>query len=185
MRARIGFPVVCLVSSAVLLHPSSFLRADGGTLCLLERANGYQVAVFTSPTPLRAGPVDISVLVQNPSTGEQVPGARVVLRLRRHEATGPLLEYEATTEAATNKLFHAAKFDLPEPGRWDIEVRIEGPFGPARIRCEVEAAGPLPRWLEVWPWVGWPALAILLFCVHQWLVRRRAHPPVVTSGQSS
>ena len=63
-------------------------RADGGTLCLLERANGYQVAVFTSPTPLRAGPVDISVLVQDTSTREQVPGARVVIRLRRREATG-------------------------------------------------------------------------------------------------
>src|SRR5215467_12956482 len=110
MRARIGFPVVCLVSSAVLLHPSSFLRADGGTLCLLERAGGYQVAVFTAPTPLRAGPVDVSILVQNAQTGEQLPATRVVVWLRPRDANVPPLQHEATTEAATNKLFHAAKF---------------------------------------------------------------------------
>src|SRR4051812_34239338 len=147
--------VLRLSSLCLLVLCPCLARADGGTLCLLERANGYQVAVFTSPTPLRAGLVDVSVLVQDASTGEQGPTARVVVRLRRSGHAGPSLDYEATTEAATNKLFHAATFDLPEPGRWDVEVRIDGPFGPVRVRCEVEAAGPLPRWLEVWPWVGW------------------------------
>jgi hypothetical protein len=183
MTGTTRFPVVFLFCSSFILHPSSFLKADGGTLCLLERAGGYQVAVFTSPTPLRAGPVDVSILVQNASTREQVPGARVVVRLKRHGTTGPTLEYEATTEAATNKLFRAANLDLPEAGRWDIEIRIDGPFGPAGVKCEVEAAGPLPRWLEVWPWVGWPALAILLFCVHQRLVRRRVRSPVAASDE--
>src|SRR5438270_5793134 len=140
MIGTIRFPVVCVFVSSFLLPPSSFLRADGGTLCLLERAGGYQVAVFTSPTPLRAGPIDVSVLVQDASTREQVPRARVVVRMKRHGTTEPALEYEATTEAATNKLFHAAKFDLPESGHWDIEVRIDGPFGPARVKCEAEAA---------------------------------------------
>jgi hypothetical protein len=181
MIATIRFPVVCVFVLSLILPPSSFLRADGGTLCLLERVGGYQVAIFTSPTPLRAGPVDVSILVQDASTRERVPGARVVVRLKRHGTTEPALEYEATTEAATNKLFHAAKFDLPESGHWDIEVRVDGSLGPARVRCEVEAAGPLPRWLEVWPWVGWPVLAILLFGVHQRLVRRRARSPVVAS----
>src|SRR3954447_18384268 len=102
MIGTIRFPVVCVFVSSFILHPSSFLRADGGTLCLLERAGGYQVAVFSSPTPLRAGPVDISVLVQNASTGEQVPGAQVAVQLKQSGATGPLLEYRATTEAATN-----------------------------------------------------------------------------------
>ena len=152
-------------------------------MCLLELVGGYQVAVFTAPTPLRAGPVDISVLVQNASTGEQVPGARVIVRLKQPGATGPLLEHRATTEAATNKLFHAAKFDLLDPGRWEVEVRIDGPLGTASVRCELEAAGPLPRWLEVWPWIGWPALVILLFCVHQRLVRRRGRLPTATTDK--
>src|SRR5262249_22638021 len=117
VRAAMRIPVIFIFVSSFILHPSSLLKADGGTLCLLERAGGYRVAVFSAPTPLRAGPVDISVLVQHASTGEQVPGARVTVRLKQPGTTGSLLEYRATTEAATNKLFHAAKFDLPEPGR--------------------------------------------------------------------
>jgi hypothetical protein len=158
---------------ALILLGSSPARADGGTLCLVERAGPYQVAVFTAPTPLRAGPVDVSVLVQDAATGAHVPAARVTIRLTPAGRRGPVLEYPATEEAATNKLFRAAVFELPSAGRWEVEVRVEGPGGAARVRCEVEAGEPLPRWLTLWPWVGWPALAIGLFAVHQALARRR------------
>jgi hypothetical protein len=163
-----------LVSSFTLL-PSSFVRADGGAVRLRQRAGGYQVAVFTSPTPFRAGPVDISVLVQDAATGECVPEAQVAVRLTA-PGTGRILEYPATTEAATNRLFHAAVFQLPEPGWWDVEVAVEGPHGPAVVRFEVEADEPLPRWLELWPWFTWPALVVALFGVHRVLVRWKAPP---------
>jgi hypothetical protein len=77
------------------------------------------------------------------------------------------LEYPATTEAATNKLFRAALFELPEPGRWALEVEVQGSHGLAVIGGELDAAEPLPRWRELWPWIGWPALAIVLFGIHQ------------------
>jgi hypothetical protein len=32
---------------------------------------------------------------------------------------------------------------------------------------------PLPRWLELWPWFTWPALAVGLFGLHRLLVQRR------------
>jgi hypothetical protein len=147
-------------------------RADGGTVRLRERAGAYQVTVFTAPTPLRAGPVDVSVLVQDAATGECVPEARVTVRLTAR-GSGEVLEYPATAEAATNKLLRAAVFQLPEPGWWDVEVAVEGPHGPAVVRFGVEADEPLPRWLELWPWFSWPALAVALFSLHQVLVRRR------------
>ncbi len=165
-----------LLASSFILHPSSFLRADGGTVRLSQRAGGYQVTVFTAPTPLRTGPVDVSVLVQDADTGQALPGAEVTVRVapagRGHTAT----VYPATTEAATNKLLRAALFELPEAGRWELEVAVQGPLGPARVRCEVEAAEPAPRWPEFWPWAAWPVLVILLFGVHQLLVRRAARP---------
>ena len=40
----------------------------------------FQITVFTAPTPFRAGPVDISVFVQDPLTGELIPEARVTVR---------------------------------------------------------------------------------------------------------
>jgi hypothetical protein len=161
-----------VVISSFILHPSSFLMADGGAVRLRERAGNYQVAVFTSPTPFRAGPVDVSVLVQDAATGEPVPQARVTVRLTER-ASGRVLEYPATSEAAVNKLLRAAVFQLPEPGWWDVDVAVEGPHGPAVIRFAVEADAPPPRWRELWPWFSWPAMAVVIFCVHRALVRRR------------
>ncbi len=166
-----------------LHHPTSLLWADGGALRLREQAGNYQIAVFTSPTPFRAGPVDVSVLVQDAATGECVPEARVTVRLRAHES-GQVLEYPATAEAATNKLFHAAVFQLPEPGWWDGDVVVEGPHGPAQMRFEVKADEPLPRWLDLWPWFGWPALAVALFGIHKMLVRRKVRKQPNSAGDS-
>jgi hypothetical protein len=161
-----------LLAVALLLYSASDLRADGGTLRLWERAGNYRVAVFTSPSPLRAGPVDISVFVQDATTGEQVPGAKVMVRLT--SATGEVVEWPATTEAATNKLFYAAKFELPAAGLWETRIEIEGPAGKSLLTCPLEAEGPLPSWMGMWLWLGWPAVVVLLFCVHQYLVLRKS-----------
>ncbi len=145
--------------------------ADGGTIRLSSRQSGYQITVFTAPTPFRAGPVDVSVLVQDSLTGEPLTGARVTVRMSK---PGQLtLEYPATSAAATNKLFLAAQFELPEPGRWDMQVEVDGSQGLVVVSGEVEAAEPLPRWREIWPWFGWPALVIALFMIHQILKRAR------------
>jgi hypothetical protein len=145
---------------------------DGGTVRLSEKRDGFLITVFTSPAPFRAGPVDISVLVQDALTGETVPEARVTVRMTKPGQ--PALDYPATQEAATNKLLHAAQFELPEPGRWQWQVQVEGRQGLAGLSGEWEAAAPLPRWREMWPWIGWPAVALALFAVHRALTRRRA-----------
>ena len=66
-------------------------------------------------------------------------GARVTVRMTK--LGQPPLEFPATPEAATNKLFRAAQFELPEPGHWEMEVQVEGLHGTAVIDGEVEAAG--------------------------------------------
>ena len=180
MTAYSRISISFLVVSSFLLPPSSFLRADGGAVRLRERAGGYQIAVFTSPTPLRAGPVDVSVLVQDAATGECVSEARVTVRLQGPGAAR-VLESPATAEAATNQLFRAAEFQLPEPGWWDVAVAVEGPHGPALVRFGLQADEPPPRWLDLWPWFGWPALVVALFGIHRVLVRRKA-PPVSNSA---
>jgi len=176
MNPRIRPILILALLSCLIFHPSSLARADGGAMRLRQRAGGYQVAVFTSPTPFRAGPVDVSVLVQDAATGECVPEAQVTVYLNAPGAGGTM-ECPATTQAATNRLFHAAVFELPGPGRWDVGIAVEGPHGPALLRFEVEADGPAPRWLELWPWFTWPALVVVLFGLHQVLVRRRIPPP--------
>jgi hypothetical protein len=144
---------------------------------LSQRIGGYELVVFTSPTPLRAGPVDVSVLVQDAATGEPVPEVRATVRVAPRGRPHDAVRTPATTEAATNKLFRAALFELPEPGMWDVEVAIEGSRGDAQVHFAMEAAEPLPRWLALVPWVGWPALAVFLFGIHQRLVWRKSRRP--------
>ncbi len=149
--------------------------ADGGSLRLSEVRGGYRISVFTAPVPFRKGPVDISVLVQDPGTGELIASTRVTVRMRKPGQA--VLEYPATAAAATNKLLRAAQFELPAPGQWELEVQVEGPHGPAAIGGEVEAAAALPRWRALWLWIGWPAVAVALFVIHQVLVRRKGKAP--------
>lgn len=169
--------LICsLLVSSLILHPSSLARADGGVPRLSEKAGGYRVSVFTSPTPVRAGPVDVSVLVQDADAGELVPDVRVVVRAAPRGQPATVVSYPATAEAATNKLYRAAVVELPEPGWWHMEVTVEGVRGSAQVRFAVEAANRPPRWPALTLWVGWPALAVALFSVHQVLVRRRRAP---------
>jgi hypothetical protein len=167
MRSLIGSVLLGWLCLGIGYAPA---RGDGGTLRLTGKQGRYHINVFTAPTPLRAGLVDISVLVQDASTGDLVTQARVIVRMTK--AGLPALENPATIEAATNKLFRAAQFELPEPGRWELRVEVDGVYGQALIAGEIEAAKRMPRWREMWPWIGWPALAIVLFCIHQALARR-------------
>jgi hypothetical protein len=148
-------------------------RGDGGIVRLLERKPPYRIAVFTAPTPFRAGPVDVSVLVQDATTSEPIPDAEVSVTMTPRARPLRALRRPATTEAATNKLLRAALFELPEPGWWEVAVAIKGVEGEAQVGFALEASDPAPKWLAVWPWLAWPAPVVVLFGVHQYLVWRR------------
>jgi hypothetical protein len=168
--------VFLLLLSSLILDPSSFALADGGAVRLSQREGNYQITVLTAPTPLRAGPIDISVLVQNALNNELVLEGRVAVTAIPRDHPAGTVRRLVTAEAATNKLFRAAEFELGEPGWWDVEVSIDGPLGNEHAQFEMEAAPPLPKWLALWPWFGWPALAIALFGVHQLLIHSSSHP---------
>src|SRR5438094_6267524 len=97
-------------------------RGDGGTVRLSQQTGGYRITVFTEPTPLRAGPVDVSVLVQDAATGQALPDVQVTVWVAPVGRAGAAVGYPATSEAATNKLLRVALFDFPEAGPWELEV---------------------------------------------------------------
>ena len=166
---KVGVSIGWLVISAF----GQAARADGGALRLLQTAGNYRISVFTSPTPFCAGPVDISVFVQDAITGEVIPTTAVTIQLVLHSQPDKALCYVATTEAATNKLFKAAVFDLPELGRWRVQVTVDGGQGTAQLHFDLEAAQRTEQWPVLWTWISWPAAVILLFSIHQVLVWRK------------
>ena len=61
----------------------------------------------------------------------------------------------------------AALFELPQPGRWHVEVRVGGSPRSEPISFELEVAeGPVP-WLQLSLWIAWPIVPIALFAVRR------------------
>ena len=162
---RLALLVTLLVISLALAAET---RANGGQVRVAaERAGPYEVTVFTSPVPLRAGEVDISVLLQRPGSPEIVEDARikVVVMTAGGETVG---RFPATREQATNKLYYAAKFPLEQPGRYRIAVEISGPEGSGAVGFEaaVEPAASSAWWRSWWLW---GTLALLQLPLLWWL----------------
>jgi hypothetical protein len=170
MSARQSARGPALILLGMALWPGA-AHGDGGAVRLSQQAGPYRVTVFTAPTPLRAGPVDVSVFVQD-GAGEVLPDVAVRLTLTPAGRAGQSLTARASHEAATNKLFQAAAFDLAMPGPWQLVVVVEGPRGEARCACHIEVEAPPPRWVELWPWFAWPVVPVVLYLLHQVLGRK-------------
>jgi hypothetical protein len=151
----------------------SVAAADGGTVRYSERRDDRLVTVFTAPTPLRTGVVDVSVLLQDANSGKPLLDVPVMVHAEPVDHAEQRISMPATTEAATNKLLRAAQFDLTAPGRWHVEVAVDGLRPEAPIEFDLDVAESLPPWVETSLWIGWPLAAIALFAVHQFLVHRR------------
>jgi hypothetical protein len=133
-RGRVPFAAVLAFLAVPLLAAFPLARdalANGGTVRISRAAVGpYLVSVFTSPTPLRTGEVDVSVLVQDQER-ETVLDVPVRVEAVPLEADVAPLRHEATREQATNKLFKAAKFPVPREGSWEFRVHVGGAEGGA------------------------------------------------------
>lgn len=183
MRGRIRAILGLLAGAIVLLASPSLLWADGGAVRLSARKGSWQITVFTSPTPVRAGPVDVSVFVQDAATGEPIAAANVAVRVTPRGRPNEAMRQEATRDKAINKLFQDAIFEFSESGWWDVLVLIDGLGASVELSFELEAAEPLPRLAELTPWIAWPLAAIVLFLVHRGLVARQERRQRAKKGQ--
>ncbi|MFO7892457.1 MAG: hypothetical protein R6U63_01880 [Longimicrobiales bacterium] len=137
-RRRRTTPVLLgvILALATLTTLTATAWANGGIVRISQAPVGpWLVTVYSSPTPLRTGEVDISTLVQDsanaivdvPITVDATPVGFVAEAVRS----------PATRGQATNKLFKAAKFDIGVPGQWEFRVRV----GSAAERGTPGAAG--------------------------------------------
>ena len=139
----------------------------------VKRLNGPMAEEPQAPSAW-AFAVGLSILtLREPAAGVRIMVIGGAAGGRPNEA----ISHAATTELATNKLFQSAIFSCRRTGWWDIEATVDGERVPVHLRFDAEAADQPPSWQSLAPWVSWPALAVLLFAVHQWLVRRKALGP--------
>jgi len=165
---------VAMVMSCVVIAGmacTTVTKADGGALQFMRSAGPFAIAVFTTPSPLRAGQVEISLMIQ--STENQQPMLDCVAHVQLHKEGARTIGSEATHRVAQNKLFYAAPMNVTESGVWELEVAIRQGKNSASVTGPITVAPSTPVLLGYWRSLAVPPVFISLFALNQWLKRRR------------
>jgi hypothetical protein len=146
-------------------------QADGGTVQFSKSSGPFAITVFTTPSPLRAGPVDISLMIQGTDNQEPLLDCIAEIQLRKEGESS--ISSEATHGAAQNKLFYAAQVKIPVAGVWEVEAVIRRGDDSAKVSGPISLAASNPVLLGYWRSLAIPPIFISLFALNQWLRRRR------------
>lgn len=169
---------------ALLLVPTSRVLADGGAVLTQQKTGPYLVTLFGSPAPLRAGPADLSVMIQNADTGNPVLDLPVSIKVQAaldphstawvppccsmRTMTGIV---PATHDAAQNKLLYAANIVLPSSGAHEILVRIGSDPGEI-LSTTLNVQPPAPPVTSYWMYLALPPVLIGAFALNQRIRKR-------------
>jgi hypothetical protein len=164
-----------LLIVAVLAQARAF--ADGGTVQMRKETGAVVITVFTSPAPLVAGPVDISVLVQNRNGLGPVLDADVSMLLRR-EGSATEVWARATREQAQNKMLYAAPVILAQSGKWHVSVTTLHEPSRAEIAGDIEVKPGRVMAGSYWSYIAFPPLMIVVIMIRECLIRRKANSRV-------
>lgn len=159
------------LAAVTLLAQSYPVLADGGVVQIQRSAGPFIITVFTAPIPLRAGPAEISIMIQDNKNQNPVLDAKVAAMLGRDG--GETIKVEARREQSKNKLLYAALLSIPEAGRWEIEVTVVKNFEEHKITGVMTVAPPRYFLLTYWWALALPPVTIALFVLNQWLKRRQ------------
>jgi hypothetical protein len=158
-------------------------HADGGAILAKQTINGLGLTIFASPAPLRAGPVDVSVLVQD----GQTPVLDATVEVAWSASSSSSLEWvppcctmesgkeriPAVRAHSNNRLLYSAIVPMKSSGPSELVIRVAQGGREALLSCVLEVRPPLPPALAFWPWLVFPPVAIAGFVLHQNLVKSR------------
>jgi len=156
-----GFLTLIRISSAF---------GDGGAVQFQQEAGPFLITLLTSPTPLRAGMVDFSVLVQSHEIRDPVLDA--VVRLSLHNREGTSIEGEATRQQAQNKLLYAVVLPVEKSGSWDVEISVSRGSDAVRTSGEIAILPPRSPLASYWVYLLIPPVVVILFIMNQRLKKR-------------
>lgn len=161
---------LALLACLAALLPMSTLANGGQVRIDRQRVGPYDLTVTSSPSPLRVGLVDISVLLQRPETDEFVLDARLLVTAEPLDG-GETIEQPATQDQATEPNYYAAEFEIPSEGTWRFTVLVDGPDGQGQASFEADVAGE--SIFQRAGWVIWVIAGILGAVVLWWLFAAR------------
>jgi len=144
-------------------------RGDGGTMLLHQDSGPFTITLFAAPQPLQVGVADLSVMVQDRSSGDVLLDPDVDLTVAPDTADTSPQTLRLTRGQASNRLLQAATVQFPRPGKWRLTLLISRGVEAVRLGTECTVEPDRSRGLLVWFYVLLPAVLILLFAIHQGL----------------
>jgi hypothetical protein len=154
-------------ATVVLFFMSRAALADGGTVQLRQESGPFVITVFTAPAPLRAGPVDASVMIQTRDGLQPVLDAEVSFKFSGLETM------RASHDQAQNKVLYAAPVTLPNRGKCNYTVEIQRGNTLASVSGMLEVGESPTPLASAWRYLTLPPILIALFALREWLVRSR------------
>jgi len=155
-----------LLAMAVLLSATATAYGDGGAMLLHQDSGPFTVTLFAAPQPLHAGMADISVMVQDRTSGQTLldPVVDVTLDHDPVVRLGPGL--------SGNKLVQSATVHFARAGRYGLSIVVRRGHDVAQLTTECNVEADHSRAALVWFYVLLPAVAIVLFVIQQRLKMR-------------
>ena len=166
MRKAFHFFLPVLIGLFVLVQ---IARADGGSVICQRTSAAFTITLFSSEMPLRSGPADLSVLLEQPVAQTPILDARVFIALE-HES-GAIIRTEATRDQARNKLLYCSLLTLPKSGRWKTSLHVVRGNEKADLVYDLFVAAPPSVLLCHWKLISLPPVIIVLFIINQSLRR--------------
>lgn len=169
--------------------------ADGGIVRLHEAQGPFLVTLFVPPEIARNALADISLLIQQRTTGEPILDANVGLTLipldgsMRQEdlfcgmpsaAAVPgisraelgTLKVNATHNQASNKLLYSALMKLNANGNWKLRAEVSRGSENAILECTISVSATSSSRHGLWPYLLLPPIAVTVFAMNQYLRSR-------------
>jgi hypothetical protein len=146
-------------------------RADGGVVLFQQTSAPFTITLFSTEMPLRPGPADLSVLLEQRDGRSPILDARVFIELE--DEAGTIVHAEATRSQARNKLLYCSLINLPKSGKWKVRLHVTRGESSAEVLSDLLVAAPQPVIVSYWKLFALPPLAITLFLINQWLRRWR------------
>src|SRR6266849_1215294 len=161
LRRRWSLLMFILICVPALIRVA---RAEGGVVMCQRTSAAFTITLFSTETPLRPGPADLSVLLEQPDGRSPILDAQVFIELK-HEA-GMIIRAEATRSQARNKLLYCSLINLPLAGHWEMRVRARRGSDRAELLQDLSVAAPQPLVLSYWKLIAFPPTIIILFVIN-------------------
>jgi hypothetical protein len=163
------YPLATCLMLAIGATPA---RADGGAMLLHQDAGAFTITLFAAPQPLHTGAADLSVMVQDRSSGEVLLDPVIDLTVVPQAASATQQTVRLAKGQASNRLLQESTVYFSTAGRWRLTLAVRRGNDTAQLDTECTVEPDHSRATLVWIYVLLPVAIILLFIIHQALKLR-------------